>query len=181
MSGSLTGSFPLTRGTKRWRAENGLSRLAKTCGISISISPWKSNIIELRMVCLVKGRKDSKTLWGCGNYQTPPETAFRKWRFYNQVAEAEWILARLCEVFWTGREMTQCLPVCSWQNLSPLASISSILGPHGRGRCGEKSPPRESIISSSKAQFSLFLPLDSFCPSIPLFRFLANGHLGPNT
>ena len=86
-----------------------------------------------------------------------------------------------CEVFWTGREMTPRLPVCSWQNRSPLASISSILGPHGRGRCSEKPPPRESIISSSTAPFSLFLPLDSFCPSIPLFRFLANGHLGPNT
>ena len=175
------GSFPLTQGTKQPRAENGLSRVTKTCDISIFISPWKSNIIELRMVCVVKGRKDSKTLRGYGNYQTSPENASRKWRFYNQVTETEWILARLCKVFWTGSEMTQHLPVCSWQNLSPLASISSILGPHGEGWCSEKSPPRESIISSSKPQFSLFLPLDSFCSSIPLFRFLANRHLGPNT
>ena len=65
----------------------GFSRMIKTRDIGIFISPWKSNIAELHVVCLVKGRKDRKTTRGFGNYQTSPENASRKRRFYNQVTE----------------------------------------------------------------------------------------------
>ena len=61
--------------------------MIKTRDIGIFISPWKSNIAELHVVCLVKGRKDRKTTRGFGNYQTSPENASRKRRFYNQVTE----------------------------------------------------------------------------------------------